>query len=43
MCNGTSDSSDLNGDVVAVGDVNGRCYTCTIGFNILSGRDRFTV
>ena len=43
MCNGASDSSDLNGDGVAVGDADGLCCTCTIGFDILSGRDHFTV
>ena len=46
MCIGVSDSSGLNGDGVAgvaVGDAGGRCCTCTIGFDILSGRDRLTV
>ena len=46
MYNGASNSSDLNGDGVAgiaVGDSSGRCCTCTIGFDILFGLDRFTV
>ena len=46
MCNRASDSSDLNGDGVAgvaVGDAGGRCCTCTIGFDILLGRDCLTV
>ena len=46
MCIGASDSSSLNGDDVvgvAVGDAGGRCCTCTIGFDILSGRNCLTV
>ena len=38
-----SDLSGLNGEGVAVGDAGGRCCTCTNGFDILSGWDRFTV
>ena len=41
-----SDSSGLDGDSVAgvaVGDAGGRCCICTIGFDILSGRDLYTV
>ena len=33
----------LNGDSVTVGDAGGRCGTCTIGFDILCGRDCVTV
>ena len=46
MCIGASDSNDLNRDGVVgvpVGDAGGRCCTCTIGFDILSGRDCLTV
>ena len=43
MCNGASDSNDLNGDGVAVGDTGGRCCTCTIGFDTLFGRDFLTI
>ena len=46
MCIGVSDSSGLNRDGVAgvaVGAASGRCCTCTIGFDILSDRDRLTV
>ena len=42
-CNSASNSCDLNGEGVAVGDASSRCCTCTVGLNILSGRDRFTV
>ena len=50
MCNGLSDLNGsnngvcgLNGKEVTVGDAGGRCGTCSIGFDILSGRDCFTV
>ena len=43
MCNGVSDSCGLNGEGVAVCDAGGRCGICAIGFDILSGRDYFTV
>ena len=50
MCKGLSDLNGsnngvcvLNGDSVTVGDAGGRCGTCTIGFDILSSRDCFTV
>ena len=39
-------SRDLNGDGVAAVDIDasgGRCCTCTIGFDILSALDHFTV
>ena len=43
MYNDASDSCSLNGDGVAVDDAGGRCGTCTIGFDILSGWDCLTV
>ena len=41
--NGVSDACGLTGEGVAVGDAGGRCDIYTIGFDLLSGQECFTV